>query len=124
MKRYGIPIFHSSLDKITPFMEEISYGIEEEGIFYYKEVIDDSLNPIEVAFKQAAKNNSGICVAINSRLTVIHLRKLEMDSPFGCYDTVNLTLEDFRSIGVNAARLLNCKPFVGVPGTAQDLFNL
>lgn len=104
-----IKIFYCDNHDYTKAIEEISLGLEEEGIPYVVESQGGVKDPVALAFKAAESSRLGVGIGVGPQI-VLHYIKLNQDHPlFEIPYTTNE--EKLRSLGSNAARLIKGMPF-------------
>jgi len=108
--------------KITPLEDiknEITWGIEEEGMSHEEIPLDEeeALN-VSVVYQHAGSSNLGIAIGINSEEIVLHYKKMNEKNPVFFYKLNSLFLKEnkelFRNIGKNACKLAKNKPFIEI----------
>lgn len=92
-------------------IDEIQYGIEEEGLFSERIVFDGD-DIYETASTFANSSTIGICIAINERLALLAYEKCDPSSPVLVYTMEKESPDFFRTLGKNAARLSKGLPFL------------
>lgn len=105
-----ICIAHSgcfSSDKIN----EIQYGIEEEGLF--SEIVSLTHGDIYAAASRLSGSvSTGVCIAVNEEHAVLAYEKCGPDFPVLAYNMDHPLADFFRVLGKNAARLVKGLPFI------------
>ncbi|QIB69164.1 glycerol dehydratase [Aminipila butyrica] len=90
-------------------LNQICFGIEEEGIPYEIIAVDDS-NHIAMAYEACQHSRLGVGIGITEGHIALHYEKLQAESPL-----FNISTHDemgkIRSIGTNGARLVKRMPF-------------
>ena len=114
MEKIGINIYHSCSLEIKGKLEEILFGIEEEGLPWIITVSEEKDSKIlgDIA-SESSKLGVGIGIGIDG--ITLHHDKLEKYKPlFTC--PLSSTVETFRTLGMNSARLIKGEPFVTTKG--------
>lgn len=92
-------------------IDEIQYGIEEEGLFSKQvEFYDNDIHQAAATF--ACDSAAGVCVAVNKNLALLAYEKCGPQCPVLTYTTEEASFDFFRNLGKNAARLMKGLPFV------------
>lgn len=95
-----------SHDKIN----EIEYGIEEEGLFSKRVGLNGD---IHFAASAISRNSTiGVCVAVNRNCALLTYEKCDPEHPVLFYLLKGAPLHFFRNLGKNAARFVKGLPFV------------
>jgi len=87
--------------------DQISYGIEEEGLPRRGIESDD---PFADALEDIKKKGLGVAIGVTDDKAQIFCRQFKKEEPFMSYD--GLEDESLRVIGKNASRILKHKPFI------------
>lgn len=88
---------------------QILYGIEEEGI-PYNIVIKKETDCIDMAISGAKASKLGVGVGVDENLAIVYYDKLKTKTPLFKV-SVEDSLEEFRILGKNSARLVKRMPF-------------
>ncbi len=114
MENIAINIYHSSSLTIKGELEEILYGIEEEGLPWgITESQEKDAKVLGYAASQSSKLGVGIGVGVDG-VTLCH-DKLEQYKPLFSY-SLSSSRRDFRMLGMNGAKLIKGEPFVNPKG--------
>ncbi len=108
--RPTIKLYYSSKINDINYLSDLFWGIEEEGIPYDIESIDEE-SAITSSYKAANDSRLDVGIGIDSNgLVVLHYVKLKSDKPLF---EVNISKErdKLRALGANAARLVKGMPF-------------
>ncbi len=87
--------------------DQISYGVEEEGLPRRGFESDD---PFAEALEDIKKKGLGVAIGVTSERAQIFCRQFKKEEPFMSYD--GLEDEALRVVGKNASRILKHKPFI------------
>ncbi len=87
--------------------EQISYGVEEEGLPRCGFECDD---PFAEALADTMKKGLGVAIGVDGCKAQIFCRQFKKSEPFMHYD--GLENEALRVVGKNASRILKHKPFI------------
>lgn len=90
-------------------LNQIGYGIEEEGIPYEVINVKDS-NHVAIAYEACQKSRLGVGIGITRSYVVLHYEKLNPEAPLFDVST-HEDLQKLRAIGTNGARLVKRMPF-------------
>ena len=106
-----ISIIYDTGDReyLARYVEEISYGIEEEGLMF-NIASTEAENIFEAAIGSAQSSATGAAVGIGKDFIVIMDKKAKDKRPVLLYNGCDPYL--CRIAGQNAARLAKCKPFL------------
>lgn len=107
--RPEIKIFYSDDKNYQNVVDQITLGIEEEGIPFVLEKRNEFKDPVSMAYKAAESSRLGVGIGVGDRI-VLHFLKLKQDKPLF---EIPLTTENekLRRMGANAARLIKGIPF-------------
>jgi hypothetical protein len=109
INKHSIYIFCSEDIKGNELVDQIGYGIEEEGI-PFKVDYKKETSPDNLAYTAAQQSKLGIGIGIDSNnRVVLQMEKLSRDNP-----VFNKRIEDYfqaKLMGINAARLEKKIPF-------------
>jgi len=114
ISRENVPFIHILYDAkesifLEPYVKEIAYGIEEEGLLF--EAISNEKEYIsEAAYLSALSSPLGVAVGIVRDFIVLMDKHMKDKKPVLHYSELNFAL--CRRAGQNAARLVKCKPFL------------
>lgn len=90
-------------------IQEVLWGIEEEGIPY--EIFPVNIeNAVDSGYKASVESSLGVGIGIDEKTIVLHYKKLKKDSPLFIIKR-NSDSTKIRSLGANAARLVVKMPF-------------
>lgn len=89
-------------------INEVLYGIEEEGIPYIIENRneDEFSNIDEASYKASLSSQLSVGIAFNKDYIVMHYANLKESSPLFKYSLKATSLHNIRNFGANAARLV------------------
>lgn len=87
--------------------DQISYGVEEEGLPRCGYESDD---PFTEALEDTIKKGLGVAIGVDGTKAQIFCRQFKKSEPFMTYE--GLENESLRVVGKNAARILKHKPFI------------
>jgi len=91
-------------------LNQICYGIEEEGIPYEVILVEKCSDHVQMAYDACQQSRVGVGIGVSGEYVVLHYEKLRKDSPL--FDiSVNEGIEKVRAIGQNGARLVKRMPF-------------
>lgn len=90
-------------------LNQICYGIEEEGIPYEVIKVNDN-NHIAMAYEACQNSRLGVGIGITEGYAALHYEKLQADCPLFNIST-HEDIKKIRSIGTNGARLVKRMPF-------------
>lgn len=110
-----IRVCHGRNSACYQVVSEVLHGIEEEGIPFSIEEMDDS-NPVELAFRGAELSHLGVGIGITEDEVVLHFIKLKEDQPIFRIPSYSDEAK-LRAIGSNAARLVKRMPFKNLDNT-------
>lgn len=91
-------------------LNQICYGVEEEGIPYEVITVDDCSNHVKMAYDACQESRLGVGIGITDENVALHYEKLKEDSPLFNIST-HEGIEKMRAIGQNSARLVKRMPF-------------
>ncbi|MEI0607907.1 glycerol dehydratase reactivase beta/small subunit family protein [Brachyspira pulli] len=97
------------LGNVNPIlMEQVLYGIEEEGIPYMveKKSGDGYSNVKEASYKAAISSQLSVGIAVNDENIAVHYANLDEDKPLFLYPIKSMNIQNVRNIGSNSARLV------------------
>ena len=110
MENIAVNIYHSYSLDIKGDLEEILYGIEEEGLPWI--VIGSEEKASKVLGNIASQSSKlGVGIGIGVDGVTLHHDKLEKYKPLFTYP-LSSTGKAFRMLGMNGARLIKGEPFV------------
>lgn len=110
MEKIAINIYYSNSLKINGDLEEILFGIEEEGLpWIVTESEEKDSKVLGNIASQSSKLGVGIGIGIDG--VTLHHDKLEKYKPLFTFP-LSSTKENFRMLGMNGARLIKGEPFV------------
>lgn len=110
MENIAINIYYSDSLEIKGDLEEILYGIEEEGLPWT--VIGSKERSSKVLGNIASESSKlGVGIGIGIDGVTLHYDKLEEYKPLFTYP-LSSTRKAFRMLGMNGARLIKGEPFV------------
>lgn len=107
--RPEIKVFYSGNKGLENIVEQITLGIEEEGIPFVVEERKDQTDPTYLAYKAAESSRLGVGIGVGESI-VLHFIKLNQDQPLFTIP-VTTDQEKLRKIGANGARLIKGNPF-------------
>lgn len=110
-----IKVIHNKETTCQNVINQVLYGIEEEGLPYSVEQSDET-NPVELAFRGAELSHLGVGIGITDNEVVLHFIKLKEDQPLFKIPTYSEE-STLRAIGSNAARLVKRMPFKNLDNT-------
>lgn len=90
-------------------LNQLCYGIEEEGIPFEIETVEGSSHII-IAYEACQISRLGVGIGVTESHVALHYEKLQADFPLFCVST-HSDLESIRAIGTNGARLVKRMPF-------------
>lgn len=92
----------------SKLINEILYGIEEEGIPYIIENRnEDEFKSIdEASYKASLSSQLSVGIALNREYIVMHYANLKEGNPLFKYSLKETTLNNIRNFGANAARMV------------------
>ena len=92
----------------SKLMDQVLYGIEEEGIPYVVESKngDGYQNAAEASYKAAIASKLSVGLAIDSENIAVHYANLEENTPLFLYSVKSMNMQNMRNIGTNSARLV------------------
>ncbi|WP_321329782.1 glycerol dehydratase reactivase beta/small subunit family protein [uncultured Ilyobacter sp.] len=110
MEKIAINIYYSNSLEISGNLEEVFYGIEEEGLPWLVTGSDEKDSKVlgNIA-SQSSKLGVGIGIGVDG--VTLHHDKLEKYKPLFTFP-LSSTKETFRMLGMNGARLIKGEPFV------------
>ncbi|WP_324823404.1 glycerol dehydratase reactivase beta/small subunit family protein [Sinanaerobacter sp. ZZT-01] len=91
-------------------LNQICYGIEEEGIPYEVILVEKCSDYIQMAYDACQQSRLGVGIGVSDGSVALHYEKLRKDSPLFNI-SVNDGMEKVRAIGQNSARLVKRMPF-------------
>lgn len=106
------PAIHFYTNKRSEFaVEQVLYGIEEEGIpFELKEMNSDDV--IQEAYQASISSPLLVGIALKNDHIVVHYRNLPPESPLFSEQRISAKEKEYlRKMGSNAARLVKGIPF-------------
>lgn len=107
-ERPVIQLFFDEKSAASETIQQVVYGMEEEGVPC--ETSPMSGSALELAVKASHASRLEVGLGVDGTAVMLHYSKLEPDAPlFQVYG--NDSLENLRSIGANAARLVKKQPF-------------
>ena len=92
-------------------LNEILYGIEEEGIPYLVKRVTIE-NVISASYQAAVSSPLLVGAGINDNNVSIHHAQLDKNKPLFHIDLSNVTKKDIRKCGVNTARMVKGIAFI------------
>jgi hypothetical protein len=109
-EKLAINIYHFYSREITGGLEEILFGIEEEGLPWSVTASEEKDSKVlgNIA-SQTSKLGVGIGIGVDG--VTLHHDKLEKYKPLFTY-SLSSAREIFRMLGMNGARLIKGEPFV------------
>lgn len=107
--RPRVHVFCAKNKEYGDAVEQVCLGIEEEGIPYIVEYIDNPKSAVHLAYKAAESSRLGVGIGIADGV-VLHYIKLLEDQPLYNIESVRDT-KFLRTLGTNAARLVKGSPF-------------
>lgn len=110
-----IRVVHSKNIACHQVVSEVLHGIEEEGIPFSIEEMEES-NSVELAFRGAELSHLGVGIGISEAEVVLHFIKLKEDQPIFRIPSYS-DEATLRAIGSNAARLVKRMPFKNLDNT-------
>ena len=92
----------------SKLMEQVLYGIEEDGIPYIfeKKDIDEYRDVKEASYKAAVASQLSVGVAADSEYIAVHYANLDENTPLFLYPVKSMNIHNMRSVGANSARLV------------------
>lgn len=109
MKKPVIKIYYKDDISEIKEIEQVLYGMEEEGIPYDLSSISRG-SAIEVGYKASLESPLGVGIGVDLSNIVLHFNKLEENNPIFIIN-LNSSSDIKRSLGANAARLVTKMPF-------------
>ncbi|WP_206460696.1 glycerol dehydratase reactivase beta/small subunit family protein [Anaerovorax sp. IOR16] len=91
-------------------LNQICYGIEEEGIPYEVILVGECSNHVKMAYDACQQSRLGVGIGVSDGYVALHYEKLREDSPLFNVST-HEGIEKIRAIGQNSARLVKRMPF-------------
>ena len=92
----------------SKLMDQVLYGIEEEGIPYIfeKKEIGEYRDVKEASYKAAIASQLSVGVAADSEYIAVHYANLDENTPLFFYPVKSMNIQNMRSVGANSARLV------------------
>lgn len=107
-EKVGINIYSSV--PIRGNLEEIMFGIEEEGLLYTVKELDEARGEI-LGNSAASTSKLGVGIGVGRDQIVLSYEKLPAEKPiFSC--SLDSSKEKLRVLGMNGARLIKGEPFI------------
>ncbi len=104
-----IKLLHGNKPALRCVVNQIIYGIEEEGLPYSIE-INEELNSVELAYRGAELSHLGVGIGVTEKDVVLHFIKLKENEPLFMIPSFS-DEETLRALGSNAARIVKRMPF-------------
>lgn len=108
LKKPSIYIFCNKNKKNKELINQIGYGIEEEGI-PFKVSLKDENSVNKLAYNAAQESKLGIGIGINNNRVLLQMKKLKEKNPI--FDIKIAGQLQSKIMGINAARLEKKIPF-------------
>lgn len=108
LNKPSIYIFCNKNEENNSLINQIGYGIEEEGI-PFKIFFKKEKSPYKLAYNAAQESKLGIGIGVNNEQVLLQMKKLKEKEP-----VFNITVKDLEAaklMGINAARLEKKIPF-------------
>jgi len=107
-----VVVFHHPQAKNTPYLLEVKFGLEEEGIPFSCQEKTDFSSIKSLAFAAAETSVLGVGLGVDrDQSVVLHYHRLDPDSPLFVLSGGEYTFALGRIMGNNAARLVKGNPF-------------
>lgn len=90
-------------------LDQICYGVEEEGIPFQIQKVAGS-DSVDMGYKASLNSILGVGIGVSSEKIVLHYEKLSPDMPLFEISTKE-DICKIRAIGTNGARLVKRMPF-------------
>lgn len=89
-------------------MEQVLYGIEEEGIPYILEKKDLSAykDVKEASYNAAVSSKLSVGIAADNDYIAVHYANLNENTPLFLYSMKSVSMQNMRNVGANSARLV------------------
>lgn len=97
-------------ESLSPYVDQIEYGVEEEGLFSVRTLIPAS-SLQEQTYVSTQTSKAGIALGVSEDLAFLMHRKAGPDRFILQKTPPSLTAKEGRLLGKNAARLVKGMPF-------------